>query len=90
MPDFPRKDLIGINIRVSCSRPGCAAQHPCPDCLEIIGPDWEACPHCGTLIQKRLDDGGQFTGYFDGAGQPHDCEGMRQVSAELLPTEETP
>jgi hypothetical protein len=74
MPDLPREDLIGINIRVSCSRPGCAPQHPCPDCLEITrGTGWKPCQHCGTLLQAKFDDDGLFTGLVDGAGQPHDC-----------------
>jgi hypothetical protein len=74
MPDLPREDLIGINIRVSCSRPGCTSQRPCPDCLEIIGDAGTPCPHCGTLLKPKPGTDGQAVDLVDGAGQPHDCD----------------
>jgi len=37
MPDFPRRDLIGIDVKVSCSAvPGCTPDTPCASCREIL------------------------------------------------------
>ena len=25
-----------------------AVPHPCPACQQIVQPEWNVCPHCGT------------------------------------------
>lgn len=72
MPDFPRPDLIGIDVKVSCNKnPGCTPETPCPDCLGILTgegycrccvPAAGRCEACGQELCEEhaevLPDGG--------------------------------
>jgi hypothetical protein len=61
MPDWPRKDLVGIKVSKSCPREGCALNSPCERCVEdIVSAEVDAAlggTHLEWLLTYRDDAG---------------------------------
>jgi hypothetical protein len=36
MPDFPRRDLTGIIVKISCPADGCTLDTPCQSCTDTL------------------------------------------------------